>query len=79
MVIIVIFHPLSVRYGYAPLLANFHHTKVLKELAGYRELLIRLSLLPEQEAKLEAVLAQAHAPSLSDGVERLRRSNKATY
>jgi uncharacterized membrane protein len=43
--------------------------KVLKELAGYKGHLIRSSLSSEQEAKLTAALAQAHAPSPSDGVE----------
>ena len=43
--------------------------KVLAELSGYKGHVIRSSLSPEQEAKLQAALSKAHPPSPSDGVE----------
>src|SRR5215212_10763162 len=43
--------------------------KVLAELSGFKGHVIRSSLSPEQEAKLQASLARAHPPSPSDGVE----------
>ncbi len=42
--------------------------KVLAELSGFKGHIIRSSLSPEQEAKLQAALSQAHAPSPSEGV-----------
>lgn len=42
--------------------------KVLAELAGFKGHVIRSSLSPEQEARLQAALAQAHPPSPSEGV-----------
>jgi uncharacterized membrane protein len=43
--------------------------KVLAELSGFKGHVIRSSLSPEQEARLQAALSQAHPPSPSDGVE----------
>ena len=43
--------------------------KVLAELSGFRGHVIRSSLSPEQEAKLQAAISRAHPPSPSDGVE----------
>ncbi|EIM25411.1 DUF1269 domain-containing protein [Microvirga lotononidis] len=43
--------------------------KVLAELAGFKGHVIRSSLSPEQEAKLQAALTRAHSPSPSEGVE----------
>ncbi len=43
--------------------------KVLAELGGYKGHVIRSSLSPDQEAKLQAALSRAHAPSPSEGVE----------
>ena len=43
--------------------------KVLAELSGFKGHVIRSSLSPEQEARLQAALARAHPPSPSDGVE----------
>jgi uncharacterized membrane protein len=43
--------------------------KVLAELSGFKGHVIRSSLSPEQEAKLQAALSQSHPPSPSDGVE----------
>lgn len=42
--------------------------KVLAELSGFKGRILRSSLSPEQEAKLQAALEHAHAPSPSDGV-----------
>ncbi|QRM28561.1 DUF1269 domain-containing protein [Microvirga sp. VF16] len=42
--------------------------KVLAELSGFKGRIIRSSLSPEQEAKLQAALSKAHAPSPSEGV-----------
>src|SRR6478736_1367264 len=42
--------------------------KVLAELAGFKAHVIRSSLSPEQEAKLQAALSRAQSPSPSDGV-----------
>jgi uncharacterized membrane protein len=43
--------------------------KVLAELSGFRGRVIRSSLSPEQEARLQAALAEARSPSPSDGVQ----------
>ena len=43
--------------------------KVLAELSGFKGHVIRSSLSPEQEAKLQAVLSRTHPPSPSDGLE----------
>ena len=43
--------------------------KVLAELSGFKGRVIRSSLSPEQEAKLQAALSRADPPSPSDGVE----------
>jgi uncharacterized membrane protein len=43
--------------------------KVLAELSGFKGHVIRSSLSPEQEARLQAALSKAHAPSPSEGVE----------
>jgi len=43
--------------------------KVLAELSGFKGHVIRSSLSPEQEAKLQAALSKAHAPSPGEGVE----------
>ncbi len=43
--------------------------KVLAELSGFKGRVIRSSLSPEQEAKLQAALSRSHPPSPSDGVE----------
>src|SRR6185503_5403510 len=43
--------------------------KVLAELSGYKGHVIRSSLSPEQEAKLQAALERTHPPSPSEGVE----------
>ncbi len=43
--------------------------KVLAELSEYKGHVIRSSLSPEQEAKLQAALSRAHPPSPSDGME----------
>ncbi len=43
--------------------------KVLAELSGYKGHVIRSSLSPEQEAKLQDALSRAHPPSPSDGME----------
>jgi uncharacterized membrane protein len=43
--------------------------KVLAELSGFKGHVIRSSLSPEQEAKLQAALSNAHAASPSEGVE----------
>ena len=43
--------------------------KVLAELSGFKGRVIRSSLSPEQEAKLQAALESAHPPSPSEGVE----------
>jgi len=43
--------------------------KVLAELSGFKGRIIRSSLSPEQEAKLQAALAKAQTPSPSEGVE----------
>jgi uncharacterized membrane protein len=43
--------------------------KVLAELSGFKGRVIRSSLSPEQEAKLQAALERAHPPSPSGGVE----------
>jgi uncharacterized membrane protein len=43
--------------------------KVLAELKGFKGRVIRSSLSPEQEAKLQAALEHAHPPSPSEGVE----------
>ncbi|WP_414474428.1 DUF1269 domain-containing protein [Microvirga sp. M2] len=42
--------------------------KVLAGLAGFKGHVIRSSLSPEQEARLQAALARAHPPSPSEGV-----------
>lgn len=42
--------------------------KVLAELSGFKGRVLRSSLSPEQEAKLQAALSRAHVPSPSDGV-----------
>lgn len=42
--------------------------KVLAELSGFKGRVIRSSLSPEQEAKLQAALSKIHAPSPSEGV-----------
>jgi len=42
--------------------------KVLAELSGFKGRILRSSLSPEQEAKLQAALSHAHAPSPSDGM-----------
>jgi uncharacterized membrane protein len=42
--------------------------KVLAELSGFKGRILRSSLSPEQEAKLQAALSHAHAPSPSEGV-----------
>ncbi|WP_262027932.1 DUF1269 domain-containing protein [Microvirga sp. Mcv34] len=41
--------------------------KVLAELSGFKGHIIRSSLSPEQEKKLQDALSKAHAPSPSDG------------
>ncbi len=43
--------------------------KVLAELSGFKGHVIRSSLSPEQEAKLQAALSRSHPPSPSDGME----------
>jgi uncharacterized membrane protein len=43
--------------------------KVLEELKGFKGHVIRSSLSPEQEAKLQEALSRAHPPSPSEGVE----------
>jgi uncharacterized membrane protein len=43
--------------------------KVLAELSGFKGHVIRSSLSPEQEAKLQAALSKVHPPSPSDGME----------
>jgi uncharacterized membrane protein len=43
--------------------------KVLAELKGFKGHIIRSSLSPEQEAKLQEALSQANPPSPSEGVE----------
>jgi uncharacterized membrane protein len=43
--------------------------KVLAELSGFKGHVIRSSLSPEQEARLQAALSKAHPPSPSEGVE----------
>ena len=43
--------------------------KVLAELSGYKGHVIRSSLSPEQEAKIQAALERTHPPSPSEGVE----------
>jgi uncharacterized membrane protein len=42
--------------------------KVLNELAAFKGRVIRSSLSPDEEAKLQDALLQAHIPSPSDGV-----------
>jgi uncharacterized membrane protein len=42
--------------------------KILAELSGVKGRILRSSLSPEQEAKLQAALEHAHAPSPSEGV-----------
>lgn len=42
--------------------------KVLLELSGFKGRILRSSLSPEQEAKLQAVLERVHAPSPSEGI-----------
>lgn len=42
--------------------------KVLAELSGFKGRILRSSLSPEQEAKLQAALERVHAPSPSEGV-----------
>ena len=42
--------------------------KVLKELAGFKGRVIRSSLSPEQESKLQDALSRVHPPSPSEGV-----------
>ena len=42
--------------------------KVLAELSGFKGRIIRSSLSPEQEAKLQDALSKAHAPSPGEGV-----------
>jgi uncharacterized membrane protein len=43
--------------------------KVLAELSGFKGHVIRSSLSPDQEAKLQAALSRAHPPSPGEGVE----------
>lgn len=42
--------------------------KVLAELSGFKGRILRSSLSPEQEARVQAALERVHAPSPSEGV-----------